>query len=451
MSGRQQDVLDRLIEEGLALYGQGDLDGALVLWERVLADDPGNAQATSYVDYVRTNYDTLTAEGQEAIADPGPFALANDAEPDYVIEVSDGERPPAATPIALASDNVDAGWDDEAGEGDRDDDADGDGDTIDLRTAQAQLEETFDDATREYDPSMRTAPTAVPQDFGGDTQSFSEKTGIRKRDLGFVTPTAAPPAPPAPAADPDFEPPTREHRAGGARDILSFELDDAPLTPVAQSTAPTRELGLATAPTRDLPGTFDALISAPTRELGLRQLATQPTELAETVEPPRGPTRADIVLPFDPVEARAAQILQAVDAGAPAGEPKDDQTRRRISLLLERAAAWSADGDLDRAVAAVELALAEDPNSALAQKLIQRNRDTIMQVFQAFLGDLARQPMLARPLHELSNAPISPRAAFLLSRVDGTLTIDEILDVSGMPRMEAYRYLCQLYLRGILR
>jgi hypothetical protein len=74
-----------------------------------------------------------------------------------------------------------------------------------------------------------------------------------------------------------------------------------------------------------------------------------------------------------------------------------------------------------------------------------------MQVFTAFLGDLDRMPVLARPLHELGEAPISPRAAFLLSRIDGTLSLDEILDVSGMPKIEAYRYLCQLFLRGILR
>jgi len=77
--------------------------------------------------------------------------------------------------------------------------------------------------------------------------------------------------------------------------------------------------------------------------------------------------------------------------------------------------------------------------------------DAIMAVFQSFLGDLDRQPALARPLHELASAPISPRAAFLLSRIDGMLTIDEILDVSGMPRLEAYRHLTQLFLRGILR
>lgn len=75
----------------------------------------------------------------------------------------------------------------------------------------------------------------------------------------------------------------------------------------------------------------------------------------------------------------------------------------------------------------------------------------MLNVFQAFLGDLQRQPMLARPLHELASAPISPRAAFLLSRIDGQLSMDELLDVSGMPRIEAYRYLCQLFLRGILR
>ena len=154
---------------------------------------------------------------------------------------------------------------------------------------------------------------------------------------------------------------------------------------------------------------------------------------------------------LDPIDARSAEILEEVDRDAPANEPREDRTRRRITALLERATAWGQRSDLERSVTAVDLALSEDPNSALAQKLIHRNRDTIMNAFQGFLGDLQRTPALARPLHELGSAPISPRAAFLLSRVDGTLSLDEILDVSGMPRLEAYRYLCQLFLRGILR
>jgi hypothetical protein len=210
------------------------------------------------------------------------------------------------------------------------------------------------------------------------------------------------------------------------------------------------------------------VVAIPTRDLGLRPKSntrpdtedepTSPTEVVPSTRAPSKPaepivTRADLVLPFDPIDARSVQILDAIDRHVPAppGESRDDCTRRRITALFEHAIEWNKAGELDRAVAAIDLALSEDPNSALAQKLIQRNRETIMNVFQAFLGDLNRTPILARPLHELADAPISPRAAFLLSRVDGLLSIDEILDVSGMPRIEAFRYLCQLFLRGILR
>lgn len=165
---------------------------------------------------------------------------------------------------------------------------------------------------------------------------------------------------------------------------------------------------------------------------------------SSTNRDPRVPPRAD------PIDACAAQILDEVDAeGGRTDEAKDDRIRRRVTALLARAALWNK-SDAEKAVCAVELALSEDPNSALAQKLIHRNRDAIMTVFQNYLGNLQRRPQLERPLHELGSVPITPRAAFLLSRIDGELTLDEILDVSGMPRLEAYRHLCQLFLRKIL-
>jgi hypothetical protein len=220
-------------------------------------------------------------------------------------------------------------------------------------------------------------------------------------------------------------------------------------------------------PTNQLPGRArspspaapvdSSLITAPTRELGLRNDRRAATEDETTgqvdiyrIRAARSNGKPEI-LGMDPIDARSAEILEQIDRGAPAIETREERTRRRITALLERAGVWGRDADVERAVTAVDLALSEDPNSALAQKLIHRNRETIMNAFQAFLGDLQRTPILARPLHELGSAPISPRAAFLLSRVDGTLSLDEILDVSGMPRLEAYRYLCQLYLRGILR
>jgi hypothetical protein len=267
-----------------------------------------------------------------------------------------------------------------------------------------------------------------------------------------------------------------ESRPPGERPTgeLSAEL----ALPLAVGTAPTQELSLALkldpqrtvhsepAPTREFPAKptpprpprpDDPLISAPTRDLGLRA-ASRPVSEDETTRElevqkprkPRGTVKPELPA-MDPIDARSAEILEEIDRNAPANEVREDRTRRRITALLDRATSWSASAEHERSVTAVDLALSEDPNSALAQKLIHRNREVIMNAFQAFLGDLQRTPSLARPLHELASAPISPRAAFLLSRVDGTLSLDEILDVSGMPRLEAYRYLCQLFLRGILR
>src|SRR6185436_4641774 len=244
-----------------------------------------------------------------------------------------------------------------------------------------------------------------------------------------------------------------------AREPHEFEAPTERKDP--RGTLPT-DLASAVRSAREAPF-VNPLITAPTRDLGLRdtsaapraQTEDEPTGPAEVILPPvpPAPTHTDVVLPFDPIDARAAQILDAIDRRSPPlpGESREDRTRRRIAALFEHAIEWSRAGELDRAVTAVDLALSEDPDSALTQKLIHRNRETILNVFQAFLGDLHRMPVLARPLHELAASPISPRAAFLLSRVDGLLSLDEILDVSGMPRMEAYRYLCQLFLRGILR
>lgn len=598
--------LDRLIEEGLTRYGQGDLDGALLIWEKALSMDPENAQANSYVDYVRSNYDMLTNDSVDT-ADV-PFGIADD-EPEYHIEISPGDIKPGGAPMYM--DPTDVGWFMESepqtaaqGKGppmrnseseetlDKaiDEDPSLVPQTLEIDADEPPLPEpaevpdgvSFEDATREYQPSRaKELQAAMQLDKAKDsereeaTSEFNSETGtgsfsqasqitdIRKRDMGFVKPVEQPidpddlPSPPpltirprvatkqppelkmtlrtpavtaeppaddlalpteaAPADDlidslPSPKPSTRDlpgplvppaaGQPGPAARAFLEELDAAepelpPEVSVSFHTAPTREhnwagpsfpipddLGLASSsspperntntrdfsdkPTQEIynkpPAEPDPLVSAPTRELGLRAVAApraltedEPTGTKPALDPARlaveagEGTRSDIVLPFDPIDARSQQILEAVDEGAPAQEMKDDRTRRRISTLLERALDWNKGGELDRAVAAVDLALSEDPSSALAQKLIHRNRETIMSVFQSFLGDLNRQPVLARPLHELATAPISPRAAFLLSRIDGSLSLDEILDVSGMPRLEAYRHLCQLYLRGILR
>ena len=52
------------------------------------------------------------------------------------------------------------------------------------------------------------------------------------------------------------------------------------------------------------------------------------------------------------------------------------------------------------------------------------------------------------PRHGGNVPDLDPRAAFLLSRIDGCMTVDDLLDVSGMPRLEAMRVLALLIRHG---
>lgn len=151
-----------------------------------------------------------------------------------------------------------------------------------------------------------------------------------------------------------------------------------------------------------------------------------------------------------PIDVLASQMLGEVDHGAPAGESSEDRTRRRVEALIERAAAEHKAHHPSPAVLALDLALGEEPDSALAQKIIHRKRDLILEIFESYIGDPHACPTVAMPMHEIAMQELDSRAAFLLSRIDGSLSFDEILDVAGMSRLEAYRHLCRLLLRGIL-
>ncbi|MGE0546424.1 MAG: hypothetical protein AB7O24_30915 [Kofleriaceae bacterium] len=482
MARRDLGEIDRLIEDGLVRYGQGDLDGALQLWDQALVLDPENPAAQSYVDYVRANYyDLVSADANTA--DYAPFPIGDD-EPEYQIEIVPGEAIPDRLSAPMFMDPLDEAWfiEDElispAG-----------ATSLEIEAGEPPAL-TFEDQTREYSqPSVRgrinsdslpepvtteyrtddfmrpevTPAFGSPQDLATPNSFAAQSTEVRRRDLGFVKPRvptggsfAGSGGSPAGPSEHALDAPSAAYAAHlAARDGAGEPLESATTQDFDKHSMPLVQ------PPRVPPGAVvappdDPLVTAPTRELGMRPPRLQTEDEPTNVTSPlrdlrRGTTETSPPPPIDPLDAKAAEILDEIDVGAPIPEPPDEQIRRRITKLIERATEWVKAHQLDRAVMAAELALSEAPGSALAQKLTYRNRDAIMSVFHAFLGDLDRQPALARPLHELSSAAINPRAAFLLSRVDGMLSIDEILDVSGMPRIEACRYLCQLLVRGILR
>ncbi|NVB85471.1 MAG: serine/threonine protein kinase [Kofleriaceae bacterium] len=163
------------------------------------------------------------------------------------------------------------------------------------------------------------------------------------------------------------------------------------------------------------------------------------------------PTRPEIVLPFDPIDARSAEILDRLDDGAPANETSEARGARRVLALLDRALAFVQTGELDKAVTAVELLLDEGIETSSTHQLLEDNVDAITGVYEAMLEDPYRTLTLTRPLSELATVAMEPQTRLLLPWIDGRASIIEVLDRAGMQRLEAYHHLCQLLLRGIVR
>jgi hypothetical protein len=64
---------------------------------------------------------------------------------------------------------------------------------------------------------------------------------------------------------------------------------------------------------------------------------------------------------------------------------------------------------------------------------------------------LRRIPVLRIALSELEALPLQPRAAFILSNIDGRMTIENILDVCAMPSHEAAQIIDELIDLGVIR
>ncbi len=133
--------------------------------------------------------------------------------------------------------------------------------------------------------------------------------------------------------------------------------------------------------------------------------------------------------------------------------PRDDLGERVLYIvrrLIDHADEEFVEGRGAAAAADVCHALDYASDSAVAQKIIFENERRLVQILISSLGDAGQIPRLLCPLSEIPAEHINHRAAFLLTRLEQALTLDELLDVSGMPKLEALSHLCALHVLNYL-
>jgi hypothetical protein len=77
-------------------------------------------------------------------------------------------------------------------------------------------------------------------------------------------------------------------------------------------------------------------------------------------------------------------------------------------------------------------------------------RRALDETFLEALGGADSVPRLAWSPDQLKSLPLGAGEGFLLSRVDGESSVDDLIDISGLPRLDTLRILYQLLQQGVV-
>lgn len=176
---------------------------------------------------------------------------------------------------------------------------------------------------------------------------------------------------------------------------------------------------------------------------------------AHTPFPSLAPSPGRRPLTPDPAAAERLQTGQQQRAAANrfgnASTLAGNATLQDIPAALERARQALGLGDLNLAVAYAESALraAEAFDNAEARLSIDSEGMLIDHIFETRIGALTQQLRVV-VVPSSRDARVSPEQAFLLSRLDGGATVEEVLDLSPMSRRDTLRIVLSLMRDGLV-
>lgn len=126
------------------------------------------------------------------------------------------------------------------------------------------------------------------------------------------------------------------------------------------------------------------------------------------------------------------------------GRTRDEPPLAASTGDLAAALRLEAQGNFTAALGRCEAVLDSTPDDESARQLRERLRDTLADRLAAKLGDLQQIPVLKVHPSSITWHKLDHQAGFLLSQIDGSLSIGDLLHVSAMPRYETLRTLDRL-------
>ncbi|MBK7775593.1 MAG: hypothetical protein IPI43_15905 [Sandaracinaceae bacterium] len=156
----------------------------------------------------------------------------------------------------------------------------------------------------------------------------------------------------------------------------------------------------------------------------------------------QAPLRADNASPLP-------MGLPEMDGGALTLVDRSRPSEPALDLMAEVRARYALD-DLTGALKMAELLLGADAHNAEAKQFASTCRQRLELLYTSQVGPLDATPRVDVPDTDIRWLGLDHRAGFLLSRVDGFTTLEELLDLSGMPRLEALKTVLSLVDAGAI-
>jgi hypothetical protein len=100
------------------------------------------------------------------------------------------------------------------------------------------------------------------------------------------------------------------------------------------------------------------------------------------------------------------------------------------------------------ALVVAEQILADEPDDIRAKAGVLRCHGALEEMYASRLGSLERIPRVVIPREEIPTLALDHISGFILALIDGTCTLDTILDMASMPRLDALRVLHELVQHG---
>lgn len=149
---------------------------------------------------------------------------------------------------------------------------------------------------------------------------------------------------------------------------------------------------------------------------------------------------------FDLIEGTPRPALVVpVDVDPQPQSPKDE-----ADTLVEGAGELFALGDFSGSLELIQKALLCFPGHPEALAYLERNEGTLLQMYESRLGSKASRPRVMLRADEIVWLNLDHRAGFVLSQIDGTLSIEDLYDISSLERLDTARILADLVDQGVI-